>query len=56
MKISKEFIRAIKKLGFYFDRPKASHAIYKNADGKRVVIPINSKDIKQGILMGMIKI
>ncbi|WP_408648708.1 type II toxin-antitoxin system HicA family toxin [Tumidithrix elongata] len=53
---AKEFIRAIEKLGFYFDRQKGSHAVYKNADGKRVVIPIHSgKDIKQGTLMGMIQ-
>jgi len=39
----------------YFDRQKGSHAIYKNPDGKRVVIPIHSgKDIKQGTLTGML--
>lgn len=52
----KEFIKVIEKLGFYFDRQKGSHAIYKNSDGCRVVIPIHSgKDIKQGTLMGMIQ-
>jgi predicted RNA binding protein YcfA (HicA-like mRNA interferase family) len=44
------------QIGFYFDRQKGSHAIYKNNDGCRVVIPIHSgKDIKQGTLMGMIQ-
>jgi predicted RNA binding protein YcfA (HicA-like mRNA interferase family) len=53
---AKEFIRVIEKLGFYFDRQKGSHAIYKNIDGLRVVIPIHSgKDLKQGTLMGMIQ-
>ena len=53
---AKEFIKAIEKLGFYFDRQKGSHAIYKHNDGRRVVIPIHSgKDLKQGTLMGMIE-
>lgn len=53
---AKDFIRVIEKLGFYFDRQKGSHAIYKNIDGLRVVVPIHSgKDIKQGTLMGMIQ-
>jgi len=53
---AKDFIRIVEKLGFYFDRQKGSHAIYKNADGLRVVVPIHSgKDIKPGTLMGMIQ-
>ncbi len=53
---AKEFIRVIETLGFYFDRQKGSHAIYKNNNGCRVVVPIHSgKDIKQGTLMGMIQ-
>lgn len=51
-----EFIKVIEKLGFYLDRQKGSHAIYKNSHGQRVVIPIHSgKDLKQGTLMGMIQ-
>lgn len=53
---AKDFIRVIENLGFYFDRQKGSHAIYKNTDGLRVVVPIHSgKDIKLGTLMGMIQ-
>ncbi|MDB9466406.1 type II toxin-antitoxin system HicA family toxin [Dolichospermum circinale CS-1225] len=53
---AKDFIKVIEKLGFYFDRQKGSHAIYKNADGLRVVVLIHSgKDIKPGTLMGMIQ-
>jgi predicted RNA binding protein YcfA (HicA-like mRNA interferase family) len=52
----KDFIKVIEKLGFYFDRQNGSHAIYKNNQGQRVVVPIHSgKDIKQGTLMGMIQ-
>ncbi|MEA5557835.1 type II toxin-antitoxin system HicA family toxin [Nodularia spumigena] len=53
---AKEFIKVIEKLGFYFDRQKGSHAIYKDSHGERVVIPMHSgKDLKQGTLMGMIQ-
>jgi predicted RNA binding protein YcfA (HicA-like mRNA interferase family) len=44
----KEFIRVIEKSGFYLNRQKGSHAIYKNIDSRRVVVPIHSgKDLKQ---------
>lgn len=53
---AKEFIKIVEKLGFYFDRQKGSHAIYKHNDGRRVVIPFHSgKDLKPGTLMGMIQ-
>ena len=53
---AKDFINVVEKLGFYLDRQKGSHAIYKNNQGNRVVVPIHSgKDLKQGTLLGMIK-
>ena len=32
---AKEFIRVVEKLGFYFDRQKGSHAIYKKYSGEK---------------------
>ncbi|MBP5974993.1 type II toxin-antitoxin system HicA family toxin [Brasilonema sp. CT11] len=53
---AKDFIRVIEQLGFYFDRQKGSHAIYKDSHGRRVVVPIHAgKDLKQGTFMGMIQ-
>jgi predicted RNA binding protein YcfA (HicA-like mRNA interferase family) len=53
---AKDFIKVIENLGFYFDRQKGSHALYKNSYGLRVVVPIHSgKDLKPGTLMGMIQ-
>lgn len=53
---AKEFIKILKKLDFYLDLQKGSHAIYKNAQGRRVVVPIHSgKDLKKGTLLGMIQ-
>lgn len=52
---AKEFIKVIETLGFYLDRQKGSHAIYKDGRGNRVVVPIHAgKDLKQGTLLGMI--
>ena len=53
---AKEFIKVIEKLGFYLDRRKGSHAIYKDNHDRRVVVPIHlGKDLKQGTLLGMIQ-
>ncbi|MEB3215345.1 MAG: type II toxin-antitoxin system HicA family toxin [Nostocales cyanobacterium 94392] len=53
---AKDFVKVIEELGFYLDRQKGSHAIYKNVQGSRVVVPIHSgKDLKKGTLMGMIQ-
>ena len=52
----KDFVRVIKSLGFSLDRHKGSHAIYKDSEGRRVVVPIHSgKDLKPGTLRGMIQ-
>ncbi len=53
---AKDFIKVIENLGFYLNRQKGSHAIYKDNQGNRVVVPIHSgKTLKQGTLLGMIK-
>ncbi|MBE9215411.1 type II toxin-antitoxin system HicA family toxin [Plectonema cf. radiosum LEGE 06105] len=53
---AKDFVKVIEELGFYLDRQKGSHAIYKNVQGSRVVVPIHSgKDLKKGTLIGMIQ-
>lgn len=35
----REFIRIVKKNGFYYDRHSGDHAIYVNDDGKHISIP-----------------
>jgi predicted RNA binding protein YcfA (HicA-like mRNA interferase family) len=53
---AKDFVKVLQKLGFALDRQKGSHAIYKDNQGNRVVVPIHpGKDLKQGTLLGMIK-
>ncbi len=52
---SRELIKIIKKEGFSFNRQSGSHAIYKNASGKMLVIPIHSRDIPKGTLHAILK-
>jgi predicted RNA binding protein YcfA (HicA-like mRNA interferase family) len=44
---SKEIIKRLKKAGFFLDRVKGSHHIYKHLDGKRVVVPHPKKRFTQ---------
>ena len=50
-----KFIRALQVLGFFRVRQKGSHLVMAHADGKRVVVPLHSKDIPPGTLTGMLK-
>lgn len=53
---AKQFIKVIEKLGFYFDLQNGSHAIYKDNEGRRVIVPVHiGKDLKHGTLSGMIQ-
>lgn len=40
-----EAMRALEKLGFSLSRQSGSHKIYKNAQGKRVTIPVHKGKI-----------
>lgn len=37
-----EAIRVLEKAGFFLARQSGSHKIYKNAEGKRVIVPYHS--------------
>lgn len=53
---SKQLIKIIEKLGYYFLRQKGSHATYANSPGKIVVIPIHAgRKIDRGLLLKIIK-
>jgi len=49
-------IRVAEKLGFFFDRQKGSHAVYRrSSDRTRVVIPVHAgRDLKPKTLSGII--
>jgi predicted RNA binding protein YcfA (HicA-like mRNA interferase family) len=51
-----EVVKILKKTGFTEARTTGSHLILVNKESKKVIpIPIHSKDIKRGLLMGIIK-
>jgi len=51
----KEFIRRLKKAGFYIDHQTGSHVILFDEEGHRVVVPYHAKDLKKGLVFGLIK-
>lgn len=51
----KDLAKAITKLGFYKHHQVGSHAIYKHADGRRTSIPMHNRDLKRGLLHGILK-
>lgn len=52
----KEIVDLLLKNGFELIRTKGSHQIFINrTTGMRTVIPMHSKDLKKGILHGILK-
>ena len=52
---AKDVVRAIGKLGFYKHSQVGSHATFKHADGRRVTIPIHNRELRKGMLHGILK-
>jgi len=52
----KKIIRVLKKIGFEEARQTGSHLILLNRESKKIIpVPIHNKDIKKGLLIGIIK-
>lgn len=51
----RELIRLLEKEGFVFVRQSGSHAVFKKAGHKIIIVPIHSKDIPTGTLLGILK-
>ena len=51
----KDLVRALGKLGFYKHNQVGSHATFKHADGRRVTIPLHNRELKKGLLHGILK-
>lgn len=52
----KELIRALERMGFILRRQTGSHVIFRHPETKNfAVVPIHSKDIKRGLLYGILK-
>ena len=49
-------MRIAEKLNFFFSRQKGSHAIYRNADGRRITIPVHGgKEIGPAVFRQILK-
>ena len=50
-----DLARVARKVGFVLDRQRGSHAVYyREADCRRVVIPMHRRDLKAGTLHGIL--
>jgi predicted RNA binding protein YcfA (HicA-like mRNA interferase family) len=51
----RELIKLLEDNGFVFVRQSGGHAIFKKSGNQIVVVPMHSKDIPKGTLMGILK-
>ncbi len=52
----RQLISVLKKFGFLEHRQHGtSHLIFKHIDGRRAVVPMHSKDIPKGTLLGIMR-
>lgn len=52
----KELVQALEKLGFVLRRQTGSHTIFRHPATKHIaVVPIHARDIKRGLLFGILK-
>ena len=50
-----EIIRILKKLGFFFERQRGSHMIFKNDNKLSIVVPMHKgEDVDRGLLRKII--
>jgi predicted RNA binding protein YcfA (HicA-like mRNA interferase family) len=48
---AKKMVTILRKLGFILDRQRGSHAFYKHADGRCVVVPMHTgEDLSKGLI------
>jgi predicted RNA binding protein YcfA (HicA-like mRNA interferase family) len=52
---AREIEKVLKSLGYVLTRQSGSHAIYKNQEGKRVVLPVHGgKEISIGVFSAIL--
>jgi predicted RNA binding protein YcfA (HicA-like mRNA interferase family) len=50
----RQFSHVLERLGFVLDRQRGSHAIFRHADGRMVVVPMHPGNIPPGTLRGIL--
>ena len=48
-------VKLLSKLGFTVIRQKGSHIFLRHEDGRSTVVPANEKDLKRGLIKGILK-
>ena len=52
----RQVLRALQRVGFEVDHQTGSHAVlFRDSDGRRVVIPMHSRDLGRGLTLRIIK-
>ncbi|NQS98760.1 MAG: type II toxin-antitoxin system HicA family toxin [candidate division Zixibacteria bacterium] len=53
----KRLIRSLEKAGFFVHHQRGSHITMRHSDfpDRRVIIPCHSRDLKKGLLKGILK-
>ena len=52
---AKEIVKVLHSFGYTLSRQSGSHAIYKNKEGKRVVVPVHGgKEISVGVFLAIL--
>jgi predicted RNA binding protein YcfA (HicA-like mRNA interferase family) len=51
----KQLIKILESHGFNLQRSKGSHHLFRHPDGRRAIVPVHSKDLKKGTLLGILK-
>lgn len=52
---AREVEKLLKSLGYTLSRQSGSHAIYKNKDGKRIVLPVHGgKEVSVGVFLAIL--
>jgi len=51
----KQLIKILGTHGFNLERSKGSHHLFRHPDGRRVIVPVHSKDLKKGTLLNILK-
>lgn len=52
---ARELIKLLVQHGYVFVRQSGGHTIYKKPGNKIIIVPVHSKDIPKGTLMGILK-
>jgi len=51
----KDMVKMLQKIGFIEVRQNGSHRFFTHSDGRCTVVPVHGKDLKRGLIKGILK-